>query len=191
MPTECGEVRPVAAPPRPRRGGRRHLPGRVQRRVARVHIPRIHQAVIAALNPRMVLVTRDQQECAAFAKDVDWRYSWRHANAGNLSALIDGIPENQVEVGARRNQRVQIDDGAVLPEKSRVLKNQATPERVAHHLAAPIDRPRLAVTVAFDVAEISGYAFAPEIRIVNFIREHSRSDDFSQIVHAVRTDWHA
>jgi eukaryotic-like serine/threonine-protein kinase len=70
----------------------------------------------------------------------------RHqAQGGNLSAIADEFGGPQIQSGFRRNQRVQVDNGEVLPQESIGGDAGVTRERVADNLLLGVDEVCFAV----------------------------------------------
>jgi hypothetical protein len=69
---------------------------------------RVHHAVIATLNTGVILVAWDENESAPTEFVNLGGTPRRQAESANLSAIIDGIADEQLQVGAGGNQGVQI-----------------------------------------------------------------------------------
>src|SRR6516225_1167860 len=77
----------------------------------------IYQTVVAILDVRMPFVTREQQEGMSLSVAIRRRNTDWHAQSTNLTTIIDSHGIYQSEPGVLRNQRVQVHDRAVFPEK--------------------------------------------------------------------------
>src|SRR5713101_1965048 len=87
---------------------------------------RVHHAVVAALNPRMIFVARTQHERVDDA-------SGKVSLDGNLSAVVDIERTRQLQIRVGRDQGVQVDHGpTLLPQESAEI--DARCKRIAHNL---------------------------------------------------------
>src|SRR5689334_19492334 len=105
----------------------------------------------------MVVVTRDQQEGMSVAIG-------QCPDTGDFSPVIDAIRHSQLHVGSGRDETVQIDDLAVLPEK-RMLNGTVTRERNTHNLIRQVDAETRTAVVAAYGAEIRYQALFPKKRV--------------------------
>src|SRR5205807_3708065 len=78
--------------------------------------------------------------------------------------VINAVRHLQLHVGSVRDETVQIDDLAVLPEK-RMLNRTVTRERNAHNLIRQVDAETRTAVVAVYGAKISYHTLFPEERV--------------------------
>src|SRR5438128_499452 len=102
----------------------------------------------------MLAVTRDQQEGMPVAIGQD-------PETCDFSPVIYGARHLQLHVGSVRDETVQIDDLAVLPEK-RMRDGTVTRERLAHNLVRRVDAETSTAVVAIYGADISQHTLFPE-----------------------------
>lgn len=127
---------------------------------------RIHHAVVAALNARMILVARDQQNGVGIAIGV-------RAVDSNFSAIVNVKRDIEVESGVGRDQAVQIDTGAVLPQSCRI-RGAVTGVRASDDLTARVDERGKAAPVAGQRPEVRHPALLPKDRVLDCVARKIR-----------------
>ena len=81
------------------------------------HSALFHRTVVAALDARVIVIARDQQESMALSDEVPARDSGGYADTVDFSPLIDIHCVCELQAGAGKNQHVQVDYRTVLPQE--------------------------------------------------------------------------
>lgn len=102
----------------------------------------------------MLAVTRNQQEGMLVAIG-------QYPETCDFSPVVDVARHLQLHVGSVRDETVQIDDLAILPEK-RMRDRTVTREGLANNLVRRVDTETDTAVVAVYGADISQHTFFPE-----------------------------
>src|SRR5215469_9071558 len=87
---------------------------------------RVYQTVVTAFKVGMPFVTRNQEEGVPTDFEIRRSASLWYSQSPNLSGVIDCHCPIQMKTGTRRDRGVQIDGGAVFPEKCAVVGGEVT-----------------------------------------------------------------
>jgi hypothetical protein len=118
-------------------------------------------------------ITRGCQECAEFPR------SFLYGRTYDVAARIDAEAVEKIQGGARRNDVVEVDHCAVLPEEDAAVAAHIA--GLTNHLAFVIDRTTKARDVPWKRAEAAGHVVLPQESHTNWAVE-CRTDDLPLVI---------